>query len=523
MESQIADLARKYPKKTGHEYKYGTAGFRMDASLLDPIAVSVSLLAILRSRAVGGHTVGIMITASHNPPKDNGMKVVEPMGEMLVPSWEAIAAELANADDLSAVFLEQLQKSDKKAKVVIGMDTRESSPRLSNICKETFNSLKDLVDFVDIGYCTTPQLHYITRCYNDPSFGTTSIEGYHEKLGLSLKKIASLNSFDELPEIVIDGANGIGSLQMDEFLKINKDLKWNVRVVNSNTENPEALNVNCGADYVKTNQRAPQGSTIDEGQLGASFDGDADRIVFYYLKNGHFHLLDGDRIAILLAEFISKLVSKIDVEGKIGIVQTAYANGASTNYIEKILKLPVVCAKTGVKHLHHEALQFDIGVYFEANGHGTVLFKPDFVSRLQKLESSASRDSLLLLVDLINQTVGDSMSDLLAVITALKYSDIDGQSWFAMYEDLPNKLYKVLVNDRFVFVTTDAERKLTAPEGLQGKIDATVTGFDAVNGRCFVRASGTEDAVRVYSEASTSEKCAQIGDAVCDLLKASGY
>jgi len=29
---------------------------------------------------------------------------------------------------------------------------------------------------------------------------------------------------------------------------------------------------------------------------------------------------------------------------------------------------------TGVKHLHHKAQEFDIGVYFEANGHGTVVF-----------------------------------------------------------------------------------------------------------------------------------------------------
>lgn len=29
---------------------------------------------------------------------------------------------------------------------------------------------------------------------------------------------------------------------------------------------------------------------------------------------------------------------------------------------------------TGVKHLHHKALEYDIGVYFEANGHGTIVF-----------------------------------------------------------------------------------------------------------------------------------------------------
>ena len=37
-------------------------------------------------------------------------------------------------------------------------------------------------------------------------------------------------------------------------------------------------------------------------------------------------------------------------------------------------KVPVACVCTGVKHLHHKALEYDIGVYFEANGHGTVLF-----------------------------------------------------------------------------------------------------------------------------------------------------
>ena len=40
-------------------------------------------------------------------------------------------------------------------------------------------------------------------------------------------------------------------------------------------------------------------------------------------------------------------------------------------------KVPVACVPTGVKHLHHEALNFDIGVYFEANGHGTVLYSDE--------------------------------------------------------------------------------------------------------------------------------------------------
>ena len=38
-----------------------------------------------------------MITASHNPECDNGVKLVDPMGEMLAQSWEAHATRLANA------------------------------------------------------------------------------------------------------------------------------------------------------------------------------------------------------------------------------------------------------------------------------------------------------------------------------------------------------------------------------------------------------------------------------------------
>lgn len=33
-------------------------------------------------------TTGIVVTASHNPAEDNGVKLVEPSGYMLDQSWE---------------------------------------------------------------------------------------------------------------------------------------------------------------------------------------------------------------------------------------------------------------------------------------------------------------------------------------------------------------------------------------------------------------------------------------------------
>ena len=73
------------------------------------------------------------------------------------------------------------------------------------------------------------------------------------------------------------------------------------------------------------------------------------------------------------------------VHEQVGVVQTAYANGSSTKYMKEQLGLNVVMANTGVKHLHEKAEHFDIGIYFEANGHGTVLLSSALVGRLKQV------------------------------------------------------------------------------------------------------------------------------------------
>lgn len=90
---------------------------------------------------------------------------------------------------------------------------------------------------------------------------------------------------------------------------------------------------------------------------------------------------------------------------------------------------------------------------------------------------------------------------MLLVEVVLAHRSYTGVEWDSLYTDLPNRLVKVVVNDRNAFVTTDAERRLVSPPLLQQRIDELVLKYDG--GRTFVRPSGTEDVVRVYAEAST--------------------
>ena len=284
----------------------------------------------------------------------------------------------------------------------------------------------------------------------------------------------------------------------------------------------------CGADYVKTNQRAPPSSNAKQLERCASLDGDADRLIYYCIDHDNkFNLLDGDRIATLAASFLGDLGRQSGLADslKIGIVQTAYANGSSTDYVEKNLKLPVICTATGVKHLHHAANRFDIGVYFEANGHGTVLFSQTALRAIQnaKPKSPAEQnalETLRSLSDLINQTVGDALSDLLLVEVVLAHKSWSPKEWVSTYKDLPNRLVKVQVKDRDSFRATDAERRLARPSSLQDRIDDLVARYK--QGRSFARASGTEDAVRVYAEASSTGEAEDLAVKVAELVKQYG-
>lgn len=89
------------------------------------------------------------------------------------------------------------------------------------------------------------------------------------------------------------------------------------------------------------------------------------------------------------------------------------------------------------------------------------------------------------MIDIINQSVGDALSDVLLVETILHARGWNIITWEQSYTDFPNRQLKVHVKDRNVIKTTDAERKCVSPVGLQDKIDMLVVNY--TKGRAFVR------------------------------------
>ena len=510
----------QHQKRFSHSIRYGTAGFRdnADSLPLDSVMFAVGCVAGVRAR-VTGKVTGVMVTASHNEEHDNGCKIVDPDGSMLAESWEHYAEQAANASDtsgLASVLLDLLNssKSQSTGLVFIGWDTRESSERLVRCVERGVKAVSAISE--KVGLTTTPYLHHLVRGTNGfGKPGVVSFEGYIKKIIDSYSEIVQ----DGRPahQLFVDCAGGVGFTTVERLQ----------RFINMEICNPPgslSLNKGCGAEFVQKERKPPAGGI---NGVVASLDGDADRLVYsFYDKAGQWRLLDGDKIASLFGLFIQKNLHIIGLDD-IGFVavQTAYANGASTAFL-KMIGINVQIAKTGVKFVEAVAHKHPIGMYFEANGHGTVIFKPDVIRKFEQISDSTNAreaaNKLIAFSNLLNQAVGDAVADMLAVEAALIDLNMTISDWDALYDDLPSRQGKVTVPDRMAVKCSEDETFIIAPTDLAERIGQLAKSVES--GRGFVRPSGTEDAVRIYAEAATQAEANalayEIAQSVSEMLKA---
>lgn len=272
------------------------------------------------------------------------------------------------------------------------------------------------------GEVTTPQLHFCVHVLNDEMKkcfpAATAMGTAEELLSRYYRSLASgyqllLSTASTLPaegvNVTVDAANGVGSLAVQQFSRIFLSTATNpanLVIECRNISGSGPVNENCGAELVQKTQTRPviSGLRYEEGgedyldKVFCSFDGDADRIVFHgFLSDGKWVMMDGDKIAALLSLLIVREVKEVSAANaadySVAVVQTAYANGASTQFLQRN-GIHTMIAKTGVKYLHHKAVLFDVGIYFEANGHGTVIFSERLKRDLERCPPSKAADRL---------------------------------------------------------------------------------------------------------------------------------
>lgn len=604
------------------ELSYGTAGFRAKGYVLPPVAARLVLIAVLRGayvltqkakkreKIVHGNShlfcekeylstdieeinmccdIGIMITASHNPHEDNGFKIIDYNGQSVPLSWEIWSTKAVNASSsvnysniLHQCKEEMLQNdfsvenASRNIHIFVGTDTRPSGRKICSAITHILTLVG--VTHTVLEHISTPQLHEVVLYANSSNTFRVPSDFYEEKILQSFETLFKaartrrsqvLQNFSNssLPSkkkicIVIDTSNGVGGIVLKRLLdhpKCSLIKYFDVKLINTDVQNPEGLNNSCGADYVNRHH-CPSAEMKSIPNLNPevfaeysdvhfySLDGDADRVVaLHYEKNedsnSSWTLMDGDRLCILFALLLrqwlgTEVLSKLDI----GIVQTAYANGASTFFVENTLKLKTYLAATGVKNIHPVAQAHDIGVYFEANGHGTMLFNLEKitaalrsrVSNTFELECETILEQVRQMSLLVSQVCGDAIGDFLMCEVALEALNMSFKDLRCLYTDFPALQIKVDVPHPKRIITVPDETRAVSPPGLQEEINAAVEETksellsssdnfkirpESPYARCFARASGTESIVRVYCEATTQASCEALCKSVCATVR----
>ncbi|KAK2986891.1 hypothetical protein RJ640_007928 [Escallonia rubra] len=503
--SILLEASSHFPPPQGAKLSYEMAGFRADASILRSTVFRVGILVALRSLKTQS-VIGLMITASHNKVSDNGVKVADPSGRMLTQEWEPFT-DAPDPHHLLQLIVEFVNKENIplegtwRGEVLLARDTRPSGESLLEAAKLLARDTRPTgissivgASAIFMGVLTTPQLHWMVRAKNK-GIKTSELE-YFEQLSSSFRCLVDLipqgsSSKYVNNKLLVDGANGVGG----EMLEVLKKSLIDLDIETRNSGEEGVLNEGVGADYVQKEKVVPCGfGPPDVGTRCASLDGDADRLVYFRVlsnSDGRINLVDGDKMLSLFALFINEQLSilneakdeNVDKDNKtrVGVVQTAYANGASTDFLKQ-LGIEEVFTPTGVKYLHEKAAEYDIGIYFEANGHETVLFSENFLCWLEGRISELSS-------------------------TTKGYFIYSFNSYFLDW---------VKVVDRTAVVTANAETVVVRPLGVQEAINAETAKYD--RGRCFIRPSGTEDVIRVYAEASTQEAAESLASSVARLV-----
>jgi phosphoglucosamine mutase len=352
-----------------------------------------------------GIALGVMITASHNPAVDNGIKIFGNDGMKISDHLEEKIEEWVNSsEDIAIANQEELGNSSADAKAI-----------------------------------------------------SRYIEHLKSSIDISLSGLT----------LIVDCANGAAAHVAPQVLQ---ELGAVVRVIGGE---PDGTNINegVGSTHLEVLQQEMRNSEAD---LGIAHDGDADRTL---LVDKQGRIIDGDAILAALA------ISMSD-------------NG-------KLRKNTVVTTVMSNLGFHKKMSEVGISVEITAVGDRYVLERIN----AEGLSLGGEQSGHVIIREL--STTGDGILTALAILALIKSGAIHGDSLADVFPHFPQVLENLPVVDKArALADLDVKKAIADAESSLGE-----------DGRILVRASGTEDLVRVMAEADTIERAQRAVNSISHIVR----
>jgi phosphoglucosamine mutase len=402
---------------------------------------------------------------------------------------------------------------DHPAEVVIGMDTRESSPWIASQVAGGLARAGVSARFA--GVITTPGVAYLTRTgpyvagvmisashnpYQDNGIKVISHSGYKLPDAVELELEHLMNRWLAGEEaatpreltvdasldhhyanylcntvtsglrfnLIVDCANGsAATVAPAVFERLGARVEWM-----GVTPDGRNINLNCGSLHLESLRQRVLETGAD---LGIAFDGDADRALFV---SGSGQIVDGDAV-LFLAGTALRRAGKLP--GNV-VVSTVMSNLGLEKAFE-VYNIEMVRTPVGDKYVLEEMLKRKAALGGEQSGH--VIFS----------EYATTGDGLLTALHVL-EIIRDSRESLDELISEIK--------------TFPQKLVNVRVKHK---------RPLSELASVQSEIAAAEREF-AGSGRAVVRFSGTEPLARVMIEAESQEAVDRWTSRIADAIRA---
>ena len=408
---------------------------------------------------------------------------------------------------------------DKKAKVVIGKDTRRSSYMFEYaLCTGLMASGADAYI---MHVTTTPSVAYITRvddfdcgimisASHNPYYdnGIKLLNGYGEKM--DEETILKVEEYiDGKIEVPVAGRHEIGRtvdyvagrnryigflISMSKYsfkgIKVGLDVAngaaWQIAKgvyealgakVYVMNDNPDGYNINtdCGSTHIEHLQKFVVENRLD---IGFAYDGDADRCLCVDEKG---NLVTGDHTLYIYGLYMKERGKLLNNK----VVTTVMSNFGLYKALDKV-GIEYEKTKVGDKYVYENMVKTGNRIGGEQSGH-TIFLK--------------------------YETTGDG------ILTSLKLMEVMIAKGKPMSElAAPVVFYPQVLKNVRVKSKPDAQNDPDVQAAVKKVADEL-----GDTGRILVRESGTEPVIRVMVEADTNEICEKYVDSVIEVIKAKGH